>query len=34
VIDSRLPDVYTRPGLHDTVAGYYAKLGVDAPATG
>jgi NAD(P)-dependent dehydrogenase (short-subunit alcohol dehydrogenase family) len=33
VIDSRLPDVYTRPGLHDTVADYYAKLGVDAPAT-
>lgn len=30
LIESRLPDVYTRPGVHDMVAGYYAKLGVDA----
>jgi NADP-dependent 3-hydroxy acid dehydrogenase YdfG len=30
VIESRQPDVYTRPGAHDRVAGYYASLGVDA----
>jgi short-subunit dehydrogenase len=33
VIDSRLPDVYTRAGAHDRVAGYYASLGVDANAS-
>jgi NADP-dependent 3-hydroxy acid dehydrogenase YdfG len=29
VIDSRHPDVYTRTGARDRVAGYYAGLGVD-----
>jgi short-subunit dehydrogenase len=29
VIDSRLPDVYTRKGAHDRVARYYASLGTD-----
>jgi short-subunit dehydrogenase len=29
VIDSRLPDVYTRPGAHDRIAGYYASVGTD-----
>jgi NADP-dependent 3-hydroxy acid dehydrogenase YdfG len=29
VIDTREPDVYTRPGAHDMVAGYYAKIGTD-----
>ena len=29
VIDSRLPDVYTRKGAHDRVVGYYASLGTD-----
>ena len=29
VIESRKPDVYTRPGTHDRIAGYYASLGVD-----
>lgn len=29
VIESRAPDVYTRPGVHDRIAGYYAGLGVD-----
>lgn len=29
VIESRRPDVYTRPGAHDRVIGYFASLGVD-----
>jgi NADP-dependent 3-hydroxy acid dehydrogenase YdfG len=29
VVDSRSPDVYTRPGSQGQVAGYYASLGVD-----
>jgi NADP-dependent 3-hydroxy acid dehydrogenase YdfG len=29
VIDSRLPDVYTRKGAHDRVSAYYASLGTD-----
>jgi NADP-dependent 3-hydroxy acid dehydrogenase YdfG len=29
VIESREPDVYTRKGAHDRIAGYYAALGVD-----
>lgn len=29
VIESRLPDVYTRPGSRDRVAGYYAGIGSD-----
>ena len=29
VIESRLPDVYTRPGAHDIIAGYYASVGTD-----
>ena len=29
VIESRLPDVYTRKGAHDRVASYYASVGVD-----
>jgi hypothetical protein len=29
VIDSRLPDVYTRIGVHDRVVGYYASTGTD-----
>src|SRR5205814_7751548 len=29
VIDSRLPDVYTRAGAQARVAGYYASVGVD-----
>ncbi len=29
VIDSRLPDAYTRVGAHDRIAAYYAQLGVD-----
>jgi NADP-dependent 3-hydroxy acid dehydrogenase YdfG len=29
VIESREPDVYTRKGARDRVAGYYASLGVD-----
>jgi NADP-dependent 3-hydroxy acid dehydrogenase YdfG len=32
VIESRAPDVYTRPGSRDQVAAYYAAIGVDAPA--
>ncbi|HEY7289174.1 MAG TPA: SDR family NAD(P)-dependent oxidoreductase [Vicinamibacterales bacterium] len=31
VVDSRLPDVYTRRGAHDRVAAYYSSLGTDAP---
>ncbi|MFI5312121.1 MAG: SDR family NAD(P)-dependent oxidoreductase [Gemmatimonadales bacterium] len=30
VIESRLPDVYTRSGAHARVADYYAELGTDA----
>jgi NADP-dependent 3-hydroxy acid dehydrogenase YdfG len=30
VIESRLPDVYTRGGAHDRVAAYYATVGTDA----
>lgn len=30
VIESRAPDVYTRKGARDRVAGYYAGLGVDS----
>lgn len=26
-IDSRRPDVYTRPGAHERVVGYYASIG-------
>jgi len=34
VIESRAPDVYTRPGAHDRIAAYYASLGADpAPRT-
>ncbi|MDH4038400.1 MAG: SDR family NAD(P)-dependent oxidoreductase [Candidatus Krumholzibacteria bacterium] len=29
VIESRKPDVYTRPGASQRIAGYYAGLGVD-----
>jgi len=29
VIDSRAPDVYTRPGIRDRVVAYYSSLGVD-----
>ncbi len=29
VIESRAPDVYTRPGAQATVASYYATVGVD-----
>ena len=29
VIESRRPDVYTRPGARDRVVGYYASLGED-----
>jgi len=29
VIESRQPDVYTRKGAHDRIAGYYAALGTD-----
>jgi NADP-dependent 3-hydroxy acid dehydrogenase YdfG len=29
VIESRVPDAYTRKGAHDRVAGYYASLGTD-----
>ena len=29
VIDTRAPDVYTRPGSRDRVLGYYASLGTD-----
>lgn len=29
VIDTPQPDVYTRPGSHETVVSYYEKLGVD-----
>ncbi len=31
VVESRLPDVYTRPGSRDRVAGYYASVGTDPP---
>jgi len=29
VIETRLPDVYTRKGARDRIAGYYAQVGVD-----
>ncbi len=29
VVESPRPDVYTRPGAHDRVVGYFASLGVD-----
>jgi short-subunit dehydrogenase len=29
VIDSRAPDVYTRPGARERVAAYYSTIGVD-----
>jgi hypothetical protein len=29
VMDSRAPDVYTRPGARARVADYYASLGAD-----
>ena len=29
VIDSRAPDVYTRPGARERVATYYSTIGVD-----
>ena len=29
VIESRLPDIYTRVGAHDRVVGYYDRIGVD-----
>lgn len=29
VIDTRLPDVYTRKGARDRIAGYYAGVGAD-----
>jgi len=28
-IESRRPDVYTQPGVHQRVVGYYASLGSD-----
>jgi len=28
-IDSRVPDVYTRQGARDRIAGYYAAIGID-----
>ena len=30
VVLSREPDVYTRKGARDRIAGYYASVGVDA----
>jgi NADP-dependent 3-hydroxy acid dehydrogenase YdfG len=30
VVESRLPDVYTRKGARDRIAAYYASVGVDA----
>ncbi|PYP41576.1 MAG: short-chain dehydrogenase [Gemmatimonadetes bacterium] len=32
VIESRLPDVYTRPGSHARVIAYFSKLGADPEA--
>jgi len=32
VMESRLPDVYTRPGSHARVIAYFSKLGVDPEA--
>jgi len=32
IIDSRQPDVYTRPGLHEMVVGYFSKIGGDSTA--
>lgn len=29
VIESRRPDVYTRPGAHDMIAAYFASIGED-----
>lgn len=29
VIESRVPDAYTRAGAHDIIAGYYASVGTD-----
>lgn len=29
VIESRQPDVYTRKGMRDRIAGQYASIGVD-----
>jgi len=29
VIETRLPDVYTRPGARERIAAYYASVGVD-----
>lgn len=29
VIESRRPDIYTRPGARDRIAGYYASVGLD-----
>ncbi len=29
VMESREPDVYTRKGAHDRIAGYYASIGTD-----
>lgn len=29
VIETRRPDVYTRAGARDRVAGYYASIGED-----
>ena len=29
VIETRQPDVYTRQGVQDRIASYYASLGVD-----
>ena len=29
VMESRRPDVYTRTGAHDRIAGYYAAIGQD-----
>jgi short-subunit dehydrogenase len=29
VVDSRAPDVYTRPGLRDRVISYYSSTGAD-----
>jgi hypothetical protein len=29
-VESREPDVYTKKGARDRIAGYYASVGVDA----
>lgn len=29
VIDTRAPDVYTRPGMHQRVVDYFSTIGAD-----